>query len=62
MKLKLVFLRDPCNYLGPARSGFRNDVGLVEWGSECSALEKVHYMAGDLALCHRHVGEWGLMN
>ncbi len=37
--------------------------GSIEWGSERSALEKFDYMAGDLALCHRHVGEWvGLMN
>jgi len=37
--------------------------GSIEWGSERSALEKFDYMGGDLALCHRHVGEWvGLMN
>src|SRR5438105_11834866 len=37
--------------------------GSIEWGSERSALEKFDYMAGDLALCDRHVGEWvGLMN
>src|SRR6266576_2470771 len=37
--------------------------GSIEWGSKRSALEKFEYVAGDLALCHRHVGEWvGLMN
>ena len=37
--------------------------GLIEWGSKRSALEKFGYAAGDLALCHRHEGEWvGLMN
>jgi AraC family transcriptional regulator len=37
--------------------------GSIEWGSQRSALEKFDYRAGDLALCHRHVGEWvGLMN
>ena len=37
--------------------------GSIEWGSERSAMEKVDYTAGDLALCHRHVGEWvGLVN
>ena len=37
--------------------------GSIEWGSTRSALEKFDYGAGDLALCHRHVGEWvGLMN
>jgi AraC family transcriptional regulator len=37
--------------------------GSIEWGSERCALEKFDYRAGDLALCHRHVGEWvGLMN
>jgi AraC family transcriptional regulator len=37
--------------------------GSIEWGSKRSALEKFDYKAGDLALCHRHVGEWvGLMN
>jgi len=37
--------------------------GSIEWGSKRSALEKFDYGAGDLALCHRHVGEWvGLMN
>jgi AraC family transcriptional regulator len=37
--------------------------GSIEWGSNRSALEKFDYGAGDLALCHRHVGEWvGLMN
>src|SRR6266404_5622244 len=36
--------------------------GSIEWGSKRSALEKFDYMAGDLALCDRHVGEWvGLM-
>jgi AraC family transcriptional regulator len=37
--------------------------GSIEWGSTRSALEKFDYTAGDLALCHRHEGEWvGLMN
>ena len=37
--------------------------GSIEWGSKRSALEKFDYAAGDLALCHRHEGEWvGLMN
>jgi AraC family transcriptional regulator len=37
--------------------------GSIEWGSKRSALEKFAYGAGDLALCHRHEGEWvGLMN
>ena len=37
--------------------------GSIEWGSKRSPLEKFDYGAGDLALCHRHVGEWvGLMN
>jgi hypothetical protein len=37
--------------------------GSIEWGSKRSALEKFDYRAGDVALCHRHVGEWvGLMN
>jgi AraC family transcriptional regulator len=37
--------------------------GSIEWGSQRCALEKFDYTAGDLALCHRHVGEWvGLMN
>jgi AraC family transcriptional regulator len=37
--------------------------GSIEWGSKRCALEKFEYRAGDLALCHRHVGEWvGLMN
>src|ERR1700674_939705 len=37
--------------------------GSIEWGSKRCALEKFDYTAGDLALCHRHVGEWvGLMN
>jgi AraC family transcriptional regulator len=37
--------------------------GSIEWGSKRLALEKFDYGAGDLALCHRHVGEWvGLMN
>ena len=38
-------------------------LGSIEWGSKRSALEKFNYSAGDLALCHRHEGEWvGLMN
>src|ERR1700682_6670759 len=37
--------------------------GSIEWGSKRSALEKFDYGAGDLALCHRHVGGWvGHMN
>src|SRR5438132_7558521 len=37
--------------------------GSIEWGSKRAALEQFDYRAGDLALCHRHVGEWvGLMN
>jgi len=37
--------------------------GSIEWGSKRSTLEKFDYGAGDLALCHRHEGEWvGLMN
>ena len=35
----------------------------IEWGSKRFALEKFDYAACDLALCHRHEGEWvGLMN
>jgi AraC family transcriptional regulator len=37
--------------------------GSIEWGFKRSALEKFNYAAYDLALCHRHEGEWvGLMN
>src|ERR1700722_17863406 len=37
--------------------------GSIEWGAKRSALEKFDYAACDLALCHRHEGEWvGLMN
>jgi AraC family transcriptional regulator len=37
--------------------------GSIEWGSKRSTLEKFDYAACDLALCHRHEGEWvGLMN
>ena len=37
--------------------------GSIEWGSKRSTLEMFDYSAGDLALCHRHEGEWvGLMN
>jgi len=37
--------------------------GSIEWGPTRSALEKFDYAACDLALCHRHEGEWvGLMN
>jgi len=37
--------------------------GSIEWGPKRCALEKFDYRAGDLALCHRHVGEWvGLVN
>ncbi|HEX6719208.1 MAG TPA: hypothetical protein VF088_19035, partial [Pyrinomonadaceae bacterium] len=36
--------------------------GAMEWGSTRSTLEKFDYGTGDLALCHRHDGEWfGLM-
>jgi AraC family transcriptional regulator len=36
--------------------------GSIEWGSKRSALENFEYVAGDLALCDRHIGEWvGLM-
>jgi AraC family transcriptional regulator len=37
--------------------------GSIEWGSKRSALEKFDYAACNLALCHRHEGEWvGLTN
>jgi AraC family transcriptional regulator len=37
--------------------------GSIEWGSQPSAMERVDYAAGDLGMCHRHVGSWvGLMN
>ena len=37
--------------------------GSIEWGPKRSALETFDYVASDLALCHRHEGEWvGLMN
>ena len=37
--------------------------GSIEWSPQRTGLEKFDYAAGDLALCHRHVGEWvGLMN
>ena len=37
--------------------------GSIECGPKRSALETFDYGAGDLALCHRHEGEWvGLMN
>ena len=37
--------------------------GSIEWGSKRSAMEKFDYAVCDLALCHRHEGEWvGLMN
>jgi AraC family transcriptional regulator len=37
--------------------------GSIEWGERRCALEKFNYAAYDLALCHRHEGEWvGLMN
>src|SRR5580704_19403483 len=37
--------------------------GSIEWGTKRTALEKFNYVAGDLALCDRHQGEWvGLMN
>ena len=37
--------------------------GSMESGSKRSALERFDYGPGDLALCHRHEGEWfGLMN
>jgi hypothetical protein len=31
--------------------------GSIEWGSKRFALEKFDYVAGDLALCDRHIGE-----
>jgi AraC family transcriptional regulator len=37
--------------------------GSIEWGPKRTALERFDYSAGNLALCHRHEGEWvGLMN
>jgi AraC family transcriptional regulator len=37
--------------------------GSIEWGPTRTALERFQYKAGDLAVCHRHQGEWvGLMN
>jgi AraC family transcriptional regulator len=37
--------------------------GSIEWGERRCALAKFNYAACDLALCHRHEGEWvGLMN
>src|SRR5580692_5254824 len=37
--------------------------GSIEWGEKRSALKKFDYAPCDLALCHRHQGEWvGLMN
>ena len=37
--------------------------GSIEWGEKRSALRKFTYAPSDLALCHRHEGEWvGLMN
>jgi AraC family transcriptional regulator len=37
--------------------------GSIEWGAERSALKTFNYTVCDLALCHRHEGEWvGLMN
>jgi AraC family transcriptional regulator len=37
--------------------------GSIEWGDKRSALKTFTYAPCDLALCHRHEGEWvGLMN
>src|SRR5580658_7925043 len=37
--------------------------GSIEWGEKWTALERFNYREGDLALCHRHEGEWvGFMN
>src|ERR1700734_4368326 len=37
--------------------------GSIEWGEKRSALKRFSYAPCDLALCHRHQGEWvGLMN
>ncbi|HXN20560.1 MAG TPA: RidA family protein [Candidatus Binatus sp.] len=37
--------------------------GSIEWGEKRSALKRFNYAPCDLALCHRHEGEWvGLMN
>ena len=37
--------------------------GSIEWGERRSTLERFNYAASDLALCHRHEGEWvGRMN
>jgi hypothetical protein len=37
--------------------------GSIDWSSKHSALETFDYAPGDLALCHRHEGEWvGLIN
>jgi AraC family transcriptional regulator len=37
--------------------------GSIEWGEKRSALKRFSYAPCDLALCHRHEGEWvGLMN
>jgi AraC family transcriptional regulator len=37
--------------------------GSIEWGEKRSAMQKFTYAPCDLALCHRHQGEWvGLMN
>jgi AraC family transcriptional regulator len=37
--------------------------GSIEWGERRSTLETFNYAASDLALCHRHEGEWvGRMN
>src|ERR1700730_6535126 len=37
--------------------------GSIEWGEKRSALKRFSYAPCDLALCHRHEGEWvGLLN
>ena len=37
--------------------------GSIEWGEKRSTLKRFSYAPCDLALCHRHQGEWvGLMN
>jgi hypothetical protein len=35
--------------------------GSIELGLQRSAMERVDYAAGDLAMCPRHEGKWGLM-
>ena len=67
--MRVVFF-PPESVIGP-RHWVRHDQasvmtlqpGSIEWGPKRSALETFDYVASDLALCHRHEGEWvGLMN